>query len=496
MAATQDGNIGIWSGYTPGDNGWTSQHNQNWDAIDALVQPTVKSVTTTTPPTSPANGDAYVVPVGATGAWSGYTGKIAVWVARNSAWTFYSPKAGWKIINQADSGMYVYSGMAWASAFAQLDGTGKVPVAQLPAAVVGAMNFQGLWNASTNSPALTSGVGTKGYYYKVSTGGTTTIDGNSQWNVGDLIVFDGTTWDKVDGVSSEVVSVAGRTGAVTLSVTDIAGAAALAGSSSQVFNVAPATASTHAVPLGQIQTLLGNFSKSTTYVNGATSWTSSQTGVAVSVNAGNQTLPLASGCIAGNSFLFYAANPIAVVTSGSDTIYIQGTQVSSVAMQGGDWALFIYNGSEWEVMAASPRLLIVESLRTVLNIFDDGSGNATIANVLEAATGQANQTGVRISSDPSGVYMEAVPNGTSAAAYYVSGLGGATLDLYKVLAKNFYVIGTLQTGVYTVATLPTGVVGARATVNDAVSPTFLGALTGGGSGVCPVFYNGSAWVVG
>jgi hypothetical protein len=49
---------------------------------------------------------------------------------------------------------------------------------------------------------------------------------------------------------------------------------------------------------------------------------------------------------------------------------------------------------------------------------------------------------------------------------------------------------------YTVATLPAGVTGARAYVTDATAPTFLGTLTGGGSVVCPVFYNGSAWVSG
>ena len=52
---------------------------------------------------------------------------------------------------------------------------------------------------------------------------------------------------------------------------------------------------------------------------------------------------------------------------------------------------------------------------------------------------------------------------------------------------------------YTVATLPstaaTGMVtGAMAYVTDATAPTYLGALTGGGAVVCPVFYNGSAWV--
>lgn len=49
---------------------------------------------------------------------------------------------------------------------------------------------------------------------------------------------------------------------------------------------------------------------------------------------------------------------------------------------------------------------------------------------------------------------------------------------------------------FTVATLPTGVVGQRAFVTDATAPTFLGALTGGGSVVTPVFKNATIWVSG
>ncbi len=114
-------------------------------------------------------------------------------------------------------------GAGAANGLATLDATSKIPVAQIPSSVVGALNYQGAWNASTNSPALASGVGTKGFYYKVSTTGATTIDGVSQWNTGDLISFDGTTWDKIDGLASEVLSVAGRTGAVVLANTDVSG---------------------------------------------------------------------------------------------------------------------------------------------------------------------------------------------------------------------------------------------------------------------------------
>jgi len=47
---------------------------------------------------------------------------------------------------------------------------------------------------------------------------------------------------------------------------------------------------------------------------------------------------------------------------------------------------------------------------------------------------------------------------------------------------------------YTVATLPTGVQGDTAYVTDALTPTYLGVLVGGGAVVTPVFYNGTAWV--
>lgn len=47
---------------------------------------------------------------------------------------------------------------------------------------------------------------------------------------------------------------------------------------------------------------------------------------------------------------------------------------------------------------------------------------------------------------------------------------------------------------YTVATLPTGTQGDTAYVTDALTPTFLTTVVGGGASVSPVFYNGSAWV--
>ncbi len=58
-------------------------------------------------------------------------------------------------------------------------------------------------------------------------------------------------------------------------------------------------------------------------------------------------------------------------------------------------------------------------------------------------------------------------------------------------------IGNIVPRVTTVGALGSAAtVGARATVTDAVACTFASTPTGGGSVVCPVMSNGSAWVAG
>ena len=104
---------------------------------------------------------------------------------------------------------------------ATLDASGKVPVSELPAAVLGALSYQGTWDASTNTPTLTSSVGTKGYYYVVSVAGNTNLNGITDWLVGDWAVYNGTVWQKVDNTET-VTSVNGQTGAVVLTTTNIA----------------------------------------------------------------------------------------------------------------------------------------------------------------------------------------------------------------------------------------------------------------------------------
>lgn len=75
----------------------------------------------------------------------------------------------------------------------------KLLASLLPDSVVGGLKFKGIWNAATNTPAIPpASASNTGFYFKVGVSGTTTVDGESDWVVGDWIVSNGTSWDKID----------------------------------------------------------------------------------------------------------------------------------------------------------------------------------------------------------------------------------------------------------------------------------------------------------
>ena len=61
------------------------------------------------------------------------------------------------------------------------------------------LDYEGAWNASTNTPTLTSSVGTLGQFYIVSVAGATDLNGITNWDVGDWALFNGSVWQRVEG---------------------------------------------------------------------------------------------------------------------------------------------------------------------------------------------------------------------------------------------------------------------------------------------------------
>jgi hypothetical protein len=93
-----------------------------------------------------------------------------------------------------------------------------------------ALVYKGTWNASTNTPALASGVGTANSFYIVSVAGTTTLDGISNWGAGDWATFNGTAWQRVEGGAAGNFTDISVSGSATLSGGTANGVAYLNGS--------------------------------------------------------------------------------------------------------------------------------------------------------------------------------------------------------------------------------------------------------------------------
>lgn len=86
-------------------------HNEALRVLDALVQMSVAGEDTAPPPV-PETGARYIVGTGATAAWTGHDGDIALW--DGAGWEFYTPRPGWSTWRQDSGGFVVFDGAGWA----------------------------------------------------------------------------------------------------------------------------------------------------------------------------------------------------------------------------------------------------------------------------------------------------------------------------------------------------------------------------------------------
>ncbi len=122
MTASTGANVGIVSGYDPGDNGWGPDLNVALRAIDALLMGMTRNAPQAAPPGVPTKGDSYIVADAFTsGAWVGHENEIATWVEREDgsfAWQYATPRDGWKFLRVPTSPstavtVYMYRDGGW-----------------------------------------------------------------------------------------------------------------------------------------------------------------------------------------------------------------------------------------------------------------------------------------------------------------------------------------------------------------------------------------------
>jgi hypothetical protein len=96
--------------------------------------------------------------------------------------------------------------------YASLDSAGKIPTTQLPTKM---MEFEGNWDASTNTPTLSNtDTGLQGTVYRVTAPGTVDFgSGPIDFDTGDWVYNTGNTWERGDNID-KVTSIFGREGDV------------------------------------------------------------------------------------------------------------------------------------------------------------------------------------------------------------------------------------------------------------------------------------------
>ena len=226
-----------------------------------------------TPPTPTGTGASGTWAISVSGNAANVTGVVAIANGGTNATTASAARTNLGLGTSAVLNVGVPSGVA------SLDSGGKVPVSELPAAVLGALSYQGTWNASTNTPTLASGVGTKGYYYVVSVAGSTNLDGVTDWLVGDWAVYNGTAWQQIDNTDT-VESVNGQTGVVVLDAADVGAVGTITSSDGSInvvttgstVDIAVSEASPASTLLGSVRNQTGaTLTKGTVvYISGAT----------------------------------------------------------------------------------------------------------------------------------------------------------------------------------------------------------------------------------
>ena len=86
-------------------------HNEAIELLDAITQLGLEAVDATTPPASAAEGQAWGVGAGATGAWAGHGGDIAAW--RGGGWLFITPHTGWVAWDKTNAALTVWTPTGW-----------------------------------------------------------------------------------------------------------------------------------------------------------------------------------------------------------------------------------------------------------------------------------------------------------------------------------------------------------------------------------------------
>lgn len=95
-------------------------HNEALILADCLIHAHAVSAALSAPPASPLPGQCWIVGAGASDAWAGETGSLALWT--EGGWRFVAPREGLRV-RAGDEGLdYFHNGTGWTKGELRPDG--------------------------------------------------------------------------------------------------------------------------------------------------------------------------------------------------------------------------------------------------------------------------------------------------------------------------------------------------------------------------------------
>jgi hypothetical protein len=354
---------------------------------------------------------------------------------------------------------------------------------------LGAVNYKGTWDASSNSPTLVSGVGSKGDYYVVSVAGTTTLDGISLWSIGDWAVFNGSVWQKVNGATSEsfiniaVTSLTGYmygngaanvTASTTIPVTDLTG----------TLPVSKGGTGQTTFPSGYI--LYGN---GTGALSSSANMTFDGTKLTLANDALIHTLAVGLGNNSISTNSAFGVNALNAITTGSNNLAIGYATARLMTTGSSNTGI----GSQVLYSSTTGSSNVGIGLYALFNSVSASNNVAIGVQALVSATAGNNtaigyQAGLSITTGTNNIVI-----GNAAAS------SSATVANEITIGNSSNTVLRYPHNYSTVASLPSASTvgrGSRTFVTDALTPVFQATVTGGGAVFTPVYSDGTNWKVG
>lgn len=472
-------------------------HNEALVALDTLVQLAVLDKDLTAPPASPAEGDRYLIAAASpTGAWTGWAGRVVRY--QDGAWRSFVPRPSWLAFVADEADLYTYTGAAWASFRSTLTvlqnltrlGLGTTADAANPFA---AKLNKALWTALTTGEG---GTGDLRYTLNKQASGNTLsllfqsgFSGRAELGLtGDddlrlKVSSDGGTWRealRVDRATGGLDLTAAEASVPIAATVDLGGLGCL-----RVALTGSGTVTSFGTGPNRVRLL--RFTGAATLTHNAASLVlpggaslvtaAGDTALAVSDASGNWRV-VDYARASGKPVTGPAAAEI-LDASASGRAVLTGTAASGATALG----LGTGDGPTFGALTVSSFSTAANAvvMRMASNPGSDGTSATTIR--IEKASNYGGEISGYLTQNVGGGLWLSVLNGnsTSLMALQLDGAGVATFT------RSVNVNGLLRLAAYTVATMPTGVVGSIIYASNARKSS---EAAGAGTGVIAYYSNG------